>query len=151
MDVPSGVGALLDRKGRVVHTIDPEATLSACADKMLAEDVGSLVVCTDDGGLAGIITWHDLLRCAAKPEPQLNTTTVGSVMSTELATANESDSLATVEKLMVSKRIRHLPVVADGKVVGLITRLDVLRLHLSHADALSTDLEAYISGVYPPG
>jgi len=151
MDVPSGVSELLDRKGRVVHTIDGKAALSVCADKMLAEDVGSLVVCADDGSLEGIVTWHDLLRCAAKPEPKLTTTPVSAVMSTELATASEKDSLATVEKLMVSKRIRHLPVVTDGKVVGLITRLDVLRLHLSHADALSTDLEAYISGVYPPG
>lgn len=149
MDVPSGVRQLLDHKGRVVHIIEKEASLGECAAAMLEQDVGSLIVPTEPGGLAGIITWHDILRCAAKPDPKMESTTVAEVMSTDLVTATEDDSLATVEKLMVTKGIRHLPVLADGKVVGLITRLDVLRLHLSHADALTGDLEAYISGVYP--
>jgi len=149
MDVHAGVRDLLDRKGRTVHTIDREASLIDCASEMLDKEVGSLIVCDNGDTLAGIVTYNDVLRSVAKPDPKLNTTKVGDVMATSVATASEDDDFKTVERLMVNKGIRHLPVLADGKVVGIITRVDVLRAHLTDADALSNDLEAYITGVYP--
>lgn len=110
--------------------------------------MGSLVVLDDEGALTGILTWHDVVRAAQDPS-SLATTKVADVMANDVKVASPSSSMHEVEHQMVSENIRHLPVVEDGKVVGVITRIDVLRLHLSDANALSDDLVAYIQGVYP--
>lgn len=147
MDASMRVKQLLELKGYAVHTIGAGESLTSAAAKMTELWVGSLVVLDGGGGLAGILTWHDVVRAAQKPST-LETTTVGDAMTKEVETATLGSSMRQVEHTMVEKNIRHLPVVDDGKVVGVITRIDVLRLHLSEADALSDELVKYIQGVY---
>jgi CBS domain-containing protein len=145
MHVVTGVRDLLDKKGREVHTVTASTHLVDCAARMSEADVGSLLVLTDSGGLCGIITYHDLLRAIVQHK-NLDEVPVSAFMKTEVHSVPENASLIDAENLMLSKGIRHLPVVSDGKLVGIVTRIDVLKLHMAHADLLSDELVNYIGG-----
>jgi CBS domain-containing protein len=148
MDVVTGVRDLLDMKGRRVHTVTKSTHLVDCAAQMNDADVGSLLVLDGEGGaLVGIITYHDLLRAIVEHR-NLDQVAVSAVMQTAVHTLPESASLKEAEDLMVKKGVRHLPIVNGDQVVGLVTRIDVLKLHLSHADQLSEELVNYIGGVF---
>lgn len=147
MDVITGVHDLLENKGHTVHTIEPDKLLTECARVMLKKEVNSLVI-PNHGGVAGIITWREIMQVAGTEPDGLATKTVGEVMIKNPPTATEDSSLREVERMMVETHLRHLPVLKGGKLCGIITRIDVLRLHLDHAIRLSSELESFISGVY---
>jgi signal-transduction protein with cAMP-binding, CBS, and nucleotidyltransferase domain len=147
MDVVTGVRDLLDKKGRQVHTVTASTHLVDCAAKMNDADVGSLLVLTDDGVLCGIITYHDLLRGIVEHK-DLDQVPVSAFMKTDVHSLPETATLKEAESIMVSKGIRHLPIVNGNQIVGIVTRIDVLKLHMSHADHLSDELVKYIGGVY---
>ncbi len=147
MDVITGVRELLEKKGRTVHTIEPGKPLTECARIMLEKEVNSLVI-PNHGGVAGIITWREVMQVAGTEPDGLATKTVADVMIKNPPTATEDASLREVERLMIETHLRHLPVLKDGELCGIITRIDVLQLHLDHAIQLSSELESFISGVY---
>ena len=144
----STVADLLDMKGRTVYTIGQEASLVSCSKMMQVKGVSSLVVLGEDSKLAGLITSRDLLRVAAEGGRRLDDVKVADVMTKDLRTTTEDASIHDVENTMIQQRIRHLPVMEGDEIVGLITRIDVLRHYLDKQHALSRELEGYITGVY---
>lgn len=145
----STVADLLDLKGRNVFAIDSNATLSQAAQVMLDNDINSLVVLGPDKKLQGLITSRDVLRVTARGGSAVDNTPVHAVMTTNLRTTTENAGIEQVESTMIEHRFRHLPVLKGDEVVGLITRIDVLRHYLDKQHWLSRELEAYITGIYP--
>ncbi|MCE9546327.1 MAG: CBS domain-containing protein [Planctomycetia bacterium] len=137
---------ILRHKGASVHTISPDASLADVVQKLVACNCGSLVVCHEDSPtiMLGIITERDILRaCAARRGP-LERTVVADVMSARLITGRHADSVETIMGLMTRERIRHLPVVEDDQLVGLVSIGDIVK---AHHDALSMEnhyLKEYI-------
>jgi CBS domain-containing protein len=139
---------ILRTKGTVVFTISPGATLDDVAQQLVEHNCGSLLVCetaTDPRArrVVGIITERDILRaCAArKPLDQLR---VGETMSPDLITASPADSVEDTMGLMTEKRIRHLPVLENGELVGLISIGDVVKAQHQQMAVENHYLKSYI-------
>jgi len=122
---------ILRVKGSTVHTIGPEATLDDAARTLVQHRVGSLLVCDRDLSegeqLVGIITERDLLYCSAERQCLLCEVKVSEVMTTELVTGNPDDPVESAMGVMTARRIRHLPVLSEGRLVGLISIGDVVK------------------------
>lgn len=117
---------ILDAKGRTVYTIGPDATLADVVADLVRYNCGSLVVC-DRGQVVGIITERDILRtCAAVKEP-LERIPVRTRMATEVVTGLPEHEVQDVMGVLTERRIRHLPILEDGKLAGMISIGDVVK------------------------
>jgi CBS domain-containing protein len=122
---------LLEAKGNVVQYISPEATLQDAVNKLVEHRIGSLLVSPsetrDAKQLLGIITERDILYASASKNQRLFEVTVENVMSSHLITGTPDDEVEEVMGLMTDRRIRHLPVLANGQLVGIISIGDVVK------------------------
>jgi len=125
--------AILNVKGSTVYVIDPDATLADAAKEMVGRNVGSLLVCRrdcrDEDQLLGIITERDLLHAQAEGKLPPSAFKVSEVMTSGLITASPEDGVEQVMGLMTARRIRHLPVVSQGRLVGMVSIGDVVKAH----------------------
>lgn len=124
------VSDILKVKGSSVKVIEPNATLKAFAQGLNAERVGAMVVRDAAGGLKGIISERDLVRGFAEHGAELQSMKVSDLMTRQVVTCAPDDGVAAVAKVMTQRRIRHLPVVVSGDIVGLISIGDVLKHRL---------------------
>jgi CBS domain-containing protein len=123
---------ILRAKGSEVYTVEPDATLAQVIRELVRRNVGSLVVVAsdpaDDGQrVLGIITERDLLRAQASERLSLEERTVESVMTTDLVTASPDDRVEHAMGVMTENRVRHLPVLAGGRLLGIISIGDVVK------------------------
>ena len=124
---------ILRAKGSTVFTIGAEATLEQAISRLVDHNIGSLVVCDRDVEHGerpiGIITERDILHaCSSRSGHDLSTTRVEEVMSTDLSKASPTDLVENMMGLMTKKRIRHLPVVSEGRLVGLVSIGDIVKV-----------------------
>ena len=139
---------ILRHKGVVVHSIRPDATLDDVAQTLVRHNCGSLIVSDSDSSMImlGIITERDLLRaCAARRVP-LEQLRVREHMSTTVTTAAPADSVADTMGLMTELRIRHLPVVEDGRLVGIVSIGDIVKAQHDSLTMENHYLKTYIHG-----
>jgi CBS domain-containing protein len=106
-------------------TIRPEASIEEAIELLLGREISGLPVTDDDGHLVGVITEFALL--AMVYDQQVKNHTVAQHMTRELITVDEGDPISRVADLCIVHRVRRLPVMKDGRLVGLIARRDVLR------------------------
>ena len=139
------VSDILAAKGSTVLEIDAEATVFDAVSKMVDGNVGSLLV-TDGGRLVGIVTERDYLRRVAIVGRDERTTPVREVMSTPIVYTTPETTIDECMALMTDRRIRHVPVVEDGKVVGLVSIGDLVKFQTREQSAQIKFLEEYISG-----
>jgi CBS domain-containing protein len=135
---------ILAHKGPHVHAIDPQATVSQAVEVMNELRIGSLVV-VDGEELVGIFTERDVLRrvVAACVDPR--TALVESVMTRELVTIEPDTSIAIAMSLITEHRCRHLPVVEDGRLLGLVSSGDLTAWLVSDQQQTIWDLYFYIT------
>jgi CBS domain-containing protein len=138
---------LLRRKGTTVVTIRPEATVYDAIETMVDFGVGSIVV-VEDGALAGIFTERDYLRRIALEGRTSRTTRVEEVMTSDVLTVSTDTTLDTCLTLMSEARCRHLPVVVEGRLSGLISMGDCVKALLRDAEATVDALHNYVTGSY---
>lgn len=135
---------ILDQKGRDVLRIDAGASVLDAVKKMVDYNVGSLLV--DDGGeVAGIITERDFMRRVTLEGRAERDTAVREILSSPLIVASPETSVDDCMALMTERRIRHLPVVDDGDVVGMISIGDVVKFELHRRQQEVKYLNEYIS------
>jgi CBS domain-containing protein len=120
------VSTILDEKGRGVLRIDAGAPVLEAAKLMVERNVGSLVV-TEGGETVGIVTERDYLRRVAAEELDGRETPVREIMSEPLVVVTPQTSIDECMALMTNRRIRHLPVVEDGAVAGVVSIGDVVK------------------------
>ena len=142
---------VLRLKGTEVHTIGPSATLDAVVEELVHYNVGSLVVCEQNskGGdvrMIGIITERDILRTYAVYGGSINEVPVAKVMSTDVITAQPDHRLDDAMRLMTENRIRHLPVVSDTGLQGMISIGDVVKSHHDTLEVENYYMRSYIRG-----
>ncbi len=136
---------LLDTKGGDIISIGQNASVYDAIKLMADRAVGSLLV-MDDNELLGIVTERDYARKVILKGRSSETTTVGEIMSTDVITAATGQTVNECMTLMTERRIRHLPVVAKGEVVGLISIGDLVNAIISDQQEEIEQLESYISG-----
>ena len=132
---------ILDRKGRDVATIAPGSPVRSAVDLLGTANVGALVVSEDGQTVAGIVSERDVVRRLASAGPALLDEPVSSIMQADVLTCRGNDPVDDLMHRMTEHRIRHLPVVADGQLVGIISIGDVVK---THVDALETEREQLV-------
>ena len=136
---------LLDTKGGDVISITPEASVFDAIKLMADRAVGSLLVMQGEE-LIGIVTERDYARKVILLGRSSETTKVEKIMSTEIIAASVEQTVQECMTLMTEKRIRHLPVVAGDRVIGLISIGDLVQAIISDQQQAIEQLENYISG-----
>ena len=126
---------LLKIKGRPVITIRPTETVAEAIQKLAEYDRGSIPVCNEKGELVGIITERDIVRKCFVPMNTLTNIKIEDVMTKGVAIGAPEDDLDYVISVMKQKRIRHLPIIDQQQVVGMISMRDLLDVQLSETKA----------------
>ena len=138
------ISTILDSKGGDVYSISPESSLKQMADEMFAKKIGSLVVTDKDGSLAGIISERDFLNIVGKHSKDWEDISVSDVMTKEVITANPEDTLEQVMSVMTQHHIRHIPVMGNNKIVGLLALGDIINALLDKSLFQNELLKRYI-------
>lgn len=120
------VGNFLRANRQHLITCTPEESVETVAARLSSCNIGALPVCGAGGALVGIISERDLVRAFAKDSARLRERRVRDLMSREVVTCAPDESMAAAEKLMNDHRIRHLPVVEDAKLVGMLSMRDTI-------------------------
>jgi len=136
---------LLDTKGDEVISIAPDASVFDAIKLMADRAVGSLVV-LEGGELKGIVTERDYARKVIIKGRASETTAVGEIMTADVLVATTDQTVNQCMTLMSEKRIRHLPVVDDKAVIGMISIGDLVQAIISDQQEEIEQLESYISG-----
>ncbi len=139
------VRQLLDQKGRKVWTIRPDDTVFDAIAKMAEKDIGSLVV-MDGKQLVGIITERHYTRNVVLKGKASPTTAVRDIMERHVVVARPEQSLEQCMALMTEKRVRHLPVLVEEDVLGIISIGDLLKNIIGDQKFIIDQLEHYIHG-----
>jgi len=155
--MPVGTDAARDRvtardvlkaKGHGVKTIGPAAGVREAVAALADNGVGSLLVVEGDR-IVGIVSERDILRALAKDFEGAGSLRVMDVMTDRVVIGLEDDGLDGIMALMTERRIRHLPIVAQGKLSGLLSIGDVVKAKARHSEAVVRYLTDYIIGQYP--
>ena len=139
------VKELLREKGSQVWTIAPKVTVYEALELMATKNIGALVV-IEQGNVAGIFTERDYARKVILKGRSSKTTTVGELMITDVLYVSPDDTIENCMALMTDKRLRHLPVMEDGKLAGIISIGDIVRVIISDREFTIRELERYITG-----
>jgi len=136
---------LLDNKGRDIISISPDASVLDAIKLMADKGIGALVV-IDGGDLKGIVTERDYARKVIIKGRASDTTPVADIMTVEVITASSQQTVNECMEMMTSKKCRHLPVVDDGELVGMISIGDLVQAIIADQQEEIEQLEHYISG-----
>jgi CBS domain-containing protein len=120
------IQSVLAKKGGRVHSIEARDSIRRALQLLAQHGVGALVVVDDAGGPVGIVSERDIVREATRDE-QLFPRPVSDIMTRELIVGHPQDELRVVGHTMTEKRIRHLPVVDQGRLVGIVSIGDVVK------------------------
>ena len=139
------VAAILKHKGRAVTTAGPDVTLLEIADKLAAKRIGAIVIVGTRGEVAGILSERDIIRALAEQGPACLERPVSETMTKHVVTCQETDTLDELMAMMTARRFRHLPVVTDGALVGIISIGDVVKHHVAEVEMEATAMREYIA------
>ncbi|RTL71670.1 MAG: CBS domain-containing protein [Hyphomicrobiales bacterium] len=139
------VATILKQKGRAVATASPSTTLLDIANKLAAKRIGAMVIVGAGGEVAGIVSERDIIRMLGSDGPQCLTRPVSESMTRAVVSCQESDTLEEIMSMMTARRFRHLPVVEDGALVGIISIGDVVKHHIAEVEMEATAMREYIT------
>lgn len=139
------VRQLLEGKGYDVWAIGPDARVYDALKLMAEQEVGALLV-LEGGGIAGIMSERDYARKVVLKEKSAIDTPVREIMTPNVVTVRPDQTLGDCMALMTDRHIRHLPVVQDDQLIGIISIGDVVKAVISEQELLIQQLENYIAG-----
>jgi CBS domain-containing protein len=139
------VAAILRQKGRAVTTASPTTTLLEVANKLAAKRIGAIVIVGARGKVDGIISERDIIRCLSTHGPDSLTRPVSESMTRYVISCEEDDTLDQLMARMTERRFRHLPVITNGALVGIISIGDVVKHHMAEVTMEATAMREYIT------
>jgi CBS domain-containing protein len=138
------VKAILSRKGTDVVTAEPTATLGDAVKTLGAHRIGALVVTGADRRIVGILSERDVVRVLAEKGPQALAAPIGEVMTRRVMTCSGSDTVIELMERMTEGKFRHLPVVEQGRLAGIVSIGDVVKSRVHEMEQESAALRDYI-------
>ena len=136
---------ILGEKGREVISISGDATLSEAARLLARRRIGAIVVRDESGALAGILSERDVVRAVADESVSALAHPVSAYMTRAVATCSEGDTVEELMEMMTVGRFRHLPVVENDAITGMISIGDVVKTRIAETVQEATSLRAYIT------
>jgi CBS domain-containing protein len=134
---------LTSKSGGEVITIGPEATVRELLGLLAEHNVGAVVVSEDGEGVDGIVSERDIVRRLAESDAVLDGA-VSAIMTSDVQTCEPDVPVDDLRKLMTERRIRHVPVVTDGKLTGIISIGDVVKSSIGQLEFERDQLDSYL-------
>jgi CBS domain-containing protein len=140
------VAAILKHKGYQITTVDPTLTVDRLASVLADHRIGAALVVDSAGQLLGIVSERDIVRCLAANGTRTLEMTAGQLMTRALQVARPDTTVAEAMARMTVGRFRHLPVLEQGTLVGLISIGDVVKARIMEQEDEVDSLKAYVAG-----
>jgi CBS domain-containing protein len=140
------VETILRTKGRAVTTIRPGETVGAAIDMLISRNIGALVASEYGEKVEGIISERDIVHALAHHGDRLLSLSVAEVMTRPVVTCNPAESVDELMAEMTNRRIRHLPVVQDGRLCGIVSIGDLVKNRLDEIEHEASSLRSFIAG-----
>jgi CBS domain-containing protein len=138
------VASILREKGSEVATAPVETTLAEIAAVLDQRRIGAVVITGSGGAMEGIVSERDIVSAIARSGPQVLGRPAGDVMTRDVHTCVPSDSIDDLMNVMTEQRIRHLPVVVDGKLQGIVSIGDVVKQRIAEVEFEASEMKRYI-------
>ena len=139
------VAIVLAQKGREVATISPRALLADAVQDLAARKIGALVVVEGNNRIVGIVSERDIVRALARNGTEVLDRPVETIMTRDVVTCGESDTINSVMTRMTRGRFRHLPVVEDGRLAGIVSIGDVVKARIEEVEHEAEEMRSYIA------
>lgn len=139
------VASILNTKGREVRSVSPDMMVRDAARFLRDEGIGAAVVLNNGGALVGIFSERDLLNAVAERGSPALALEVSDLMTADVLTCTLTTPIGVLMTTMTDRRIRHLPVLEDGRVVGVVSIGDVVKSRIAEAEAEAEALKTYIA------
>jgi len=137
---------LLKNKSDILLTVLPDTDIREATGLMIDQSISALMVLSKDGSLAGILTERDVARYFAS-QPGKTTAPVSEAMTSDLITCTPEHEVSEIAKIMSDSNIRHLPVVVDGGVIGVVSIRDIVQFHLADLETENRTLRDLVSAL----
>ncbi len=128
-------------------TIAPNATIQQAADALAEHKIGALIVSSDGQTLAGILSERDIVRALSRVGGSVLERMVSTLMTEDVTTCTLKTQVSEVMGMMVGKGFRHVPVVEDGKILGIVSIRDTVAAHVHALEAEAAEMKNYITGL----
>lgn len=135
---------ILKEKGGQVFSVAESATLKEAADLLDSRKVGAMVILSEAGAVIGVISERDIVRNIARIGAAALKCTVGEVMTRNIVTARAHETLETAMDRMTDRRIRHLPVVESGRLLGVVSIGDLVKWRIAEAQSEVDAVRSFI-------
>lgn len=139
------VATILKVKGRAVSTARPDTALLDITQKLAAKRIGAIVIVGESGRVAGIISERDVIRALAERGVEALNLPVADIMTRNVITCQESSPVDELMELMTKGRFRHLPVMEDDALVGIISIGDVVKNHIAEVEMEVSAMRGYLA------
>ena len=139
------IARILAAKGRDVVTTQPHRTLAEVAEIFVTKNIGAVVVADDQGSVIGILSERDIVRAVAKCGTAVFNDAVSMHMTTKVVTTSEDESVYVAMEKMTNERSRHLPVIRNEKLVGLVSIGDMVKHRLAECEYEHKAMREYIA------
>jgi CBS domain-containing protein len=137
------IADVLRAKGSAVATIDPDVPVTELLRALAEHNVGAIVV-VGSSGVAGIVSERDVVRRLHESGAELLSSPVSAIMTTDVFTCSPSDTVDSLTVVMTERRFRHVPVLSDGQLVGIVSIGDVVKSRIGQLEQSQDQLQAYI-------
>ena len=139
------VAAILKTKGREVFTTTPDTTLLDITKLLGIHRIGCIVITAPDGKVIGIVSERDIVREISRAGSKVLKEAVEACMTKTVVTCRESDTIDRIMAEMTAHRFRHMPVVERGRLIGLVSIGDVVRMRIAEAEMEAAAMREYIA------
>jgi len=139
------VAQILSRKGRAVVTAAPSETMQGVVNLLTQNRIGAVIVLDSRGSIAGIVSERDVVRAMSEHGGAALGKSAADIMTKKVKTCSPTDTEAELMGLMTDLRIRHLPVVEGGKLAGMISIGDVVKLRIESIEREAEEMKSYIA------
>ncbi len=139
------IANILKVKGRSVTTARPDDTVQEIADRLAQKKIGAIVIVGGGGSVTGIISERDLIRVIAQRGADALSMPVSEVMTREVVVCGEATSVDDIMEMMTNGRFRHLPVVEEGRLVGIVSIGDIVKHHIAEVELEVSAMRGYFA------
>lgn len=145
MEQNMNVAAILKDKGTEVFTMGPQATLLDVCRELAERRIGSVVIVDEGGKVAGIVSERDIVRVLGREGPEKLASPVSEIMTSKVVTCRRADTIEHLMAEMTAGRFRHLPVVEEDRLLGIVSIGDVVKQRIAEAEMEAAAMREYIA------